>query len=371
MKNYSVTTRKFWGSLQHRTLRFRFRKLENQQHASASTKHGQKSNVTLHDGFFRYTSGRWINVVSAASGRSISDLNPFSKLSEGGFNRIFKATFSDGKYVITRLPYPSTVPEHYAVVSEAATLDYLRLHGIRTPEVYGWCSIKANPVGTEYIIIEKLDGTPLGDKYLYYTKNLLSESRIQLADPNNTVFYPWLLLINIFRAAGERELAWTKAYAKPRLPFNRLYRKIYYLKYSSIFLLGIITRILTHFQNYNNPESEMLKQPELAFSLNYNSLSLPELIYFLYIALTKRLNKDYYNTIFNQSVILRQRLFKNTEIRSILRVNILGWVLNSDYDTVKGVAYNIKTRILKTAETSEDVISVRDYFPFNDFDEVA
>lgn len=150
----------------------------------------------------------------------MSDLRTFIKLSEGGFNRVFEATFSDGKRVIARLPYPSTVPKHYTVASEAATLDYLRLHGIPTPEVYSWCSTKANPVGTEYIIMEKLDGIPLGDTWftlapkeqhkvvkqiiewetrlmslqfpasgsLYYTKDLSSESRVQLAEPTGTAF---------------------------------------------------------------------------------------------------------------------------------------------------------------------------------------
>ncbi|KAJ9314128.1 hypothetical protein DTO271D3_5605 [Paecilomyces variotii] len=101
--------------------------------------------------------------IAVACGDISSDIAIFSKLSEGGFNRVFQATFKDGRCVIARLPYPSTVPEHYTVASEVATLDYLRLHGIRTPEVYGWCSTKTNPVGSEYIIMEKLGSTPLGD----------------------------------------------------------------------------------------------------------------------------------------------------------------------------------------------------------------
>ncbi|PYH75396.1 kinase-like protein [Aspergillus uvarum CBS 121591] len=581
MKKCSVNTRKFLGSLRLQT--FRFHKLGNQQHANASTRCGRKSNVTLHDEFFRYTSGRWIfnehlrlserflefdvsalqDVISAASGRLKSDLKTFVKLSEGGFNRVFEATFSDGKCVIARLPYPSTVPEHYTVASEAATLDYLRLHGIRTPVVYGWCSTKANPVGTEYIIMEKLEGTPLGDKWflmtpkeqhkvmkqivewekqlmslrfpasgsLYYTRDLSSDSRIQLADPNDRAFCigptahyswwhdkrdllnidrgPWLSSIDIFRAAGERELAWTKAYAKPRLPYDRLYREIYHFKHvspdshitdltnylqmarclgyadnstlnrpvmrhpdlqpnnilvsetndiiglidwqhCSILPLGIVAGIPTHFQNYGDPESEMLKQPELTLPSNYDSLPSPEqaslseirrkrLVHFLYAAFTKRLNKDHYDAIFDQSVILRQRLFKNAgtpwegdsislraelirsiqnwsiiaqttgpeqiqsacsvapvgyseetiqetldldarqkeadiaieEMRNILEVDVLGWVPNDDYDAVKGMAHNMKTRMLEAAETPEDVIGVRDHFPFDDFDEVA
>lgn len=160
------------------------------------------------------------NIVSTASGHSVSELVSFTKLSEGGFNRVFEATFSDGKCVLARLPYPSTAPEHYTVASEAATLDYLRLHGLHTPEVYAWCSTKVNPVGAEYIIMEKLDGTPLGNRWfsltpkdqykimtqivewetrlmslkfpasgsLYYLKDIPSEKRTRLEDPSSMAF---------------------------------------------------------------------------------------------------------------------------------------------------------------------------------------
>lgn len=209
------------------------------------------------DDLFRYTSGRWMsvlapcfvlfaklidssynehlrlserylkfdiaaleNAIATASGRSTSDIATFCKLFEGGFNRVFQATFKDGKCTIARLPYPSTVPEHYTVASEVATLNYLRLHGIRTPEVYAWCSTKANPVGAEYIIMEKLGGTPLGDLWysmtpkeqhkimkqivewetrlmslelpaygsIYYRKDLQSEKNIPLSGPKDDEF---------------------------------------------------------------------------------------------------------------------------------------------------------------------------------------
>lgn len=139
------------------------------------------------DELFKYTSGRWmyvflqqatalrlthysyneplrlaerylqfdipalIKVVAAASGHGTSDIVSFYKMAEGGFNRLFQATFTDGRHVIARLLYPSTAPEHYTVASEAATLDYLRLHGIPTPQVYAWCSTKANPVGADIL----------------------------------------------------------------------------------------------------------------------------------------------------------------------------------------------------------------------------
>ncbi|RAH53367.1 hypothetical protein BO85DRAFT_471958 [Aspergillus piperis CBS 112811] len=334
------------------------------------------------------------NIVSSASGYSISELQSFSKLSEGGYNRVFEATFSDEKCVLARLPYPSTVPEHYTVASEAATMRYLRLHGFRIPEVYAWCSTKANLIGVEYIIMEKLDVTPLGHRWFSMTQKeqhkimtqivewetrlmslkFLPLGRTKLEEPGSTAFCigpiahyswwhgersiinidlgPWSLSVDIFRAVGERELSWAKAYAKPRLPYERLYRDIYEFKrvspdthvtdlpnnilvsdineitglidwqHCAILPLGIVAGIPAHFQNYGDPESEMLKQPQLKLPSDYNFMSPSEqnsvkeihcrrVIHFLYAALTKMLNQDHYKAIFDQSIIFRQRLFQS------------------------------------------------------------
>ncbi|KAJ9400232.1 hypothetical protein DTO282F9_3002 [Paecilomyces variotii] len=407
------------------------------------------------DELFGYTSGRWIynehlrlserylkfdvvalkKAIAVACGGISSDIATFSKLSEGGFNRVFQATFKDGRCVIARLPYPSTVPEHYTVASEVATLDYLRLHGICTPEVYAWCSTKTNPVGSEYIIMEKLGGTPLGDTWysmtpkeqhkimkqivewearlmslefpaygsLYYRRDLPSERNVPLSSQEDVEFCvgpithyswwhderstlnigrgPWLSSTDIFQAVGERELCWTKNYAKPRLPYERLYREIYhfskvspdthmrnlsdYLKlvpflgfgagtalhrpvmrhpdfqpnnilvsdsneivglidwqHSSILPLGLAAGIPKYFQNYGDPESEELRKPQLDLPPNFESLSHSEqasiretlrkrLVHFSYAAFTGRLNEEHYDAIFDNSVILRQRLFKS------------------------------------------------------------
>ncbi|KAF7125526.1 hypothetical protein CNMCM5793_001765 [Aspergillus hiratsukae] len=403
---------------------------------------------------FKHTSGRWIynehfrlaerylqfdipaliKVIATASGHGTSDIVSFYKMTEGGFNRLFQATFTDGKHVIARLPYPSTAPEHYTVASEAATLEYLRLHRIPTPEVYAWCSTKANPVGAEYIIMEKLNGTPLGDIWyamtpkeqhkimkqivqwearlmslefpacgsLYYQKDLPTERKVPLPSHNGDFCIgpmahyswwhgergildidrgPWSSSSDLFWAVGERELTWAKAYAKPRLPYERLYREIYgfsqvspdrhlqnlsdYLilapclgfragsslnrpvirhpdlqpdnilisdanevvgfvdwQHCTILPLGLAAGIPKDFQNYGDPDSEKLIEPQINLPPNYDSLpesdqlSIREtirkrLVHFLYAAFTKRLNEEHYDAIFDQSAILHQRLFKS------------------------------------------------------------
>lgn len=186
---------------------------------------------------------------------------------------------------------------------------------------------------------------------------------------------------DVFRAVGERELKWAQTYAKPRLPYERLYREIHnfcqvspdshiknltdYLtlvrclgfksgsslnrpiirhpdlqpnnilvsktneiiglidwQHSAILPHGIVAGIPKHFQNYGDSESEKLLEPQINLPPNYDSLDLREqiqvretirrrLVHFLYAAFTKHLNEEHYDAIFNQSVILHQRLFES------------------------------------------------------------
>lgn len=58
----------------------------------------------------------------------------------------------------------STMPWRLAVASEVATMDFVRAHGIPTPRILGY-AIDENPVGLEYILMEKLPGRPIGDAW--------------------------------------------------------------------------------------------------------------------------------------------------------------------------------------------------------------
>lgn len=330
---------------------------------------------------------------------------------------------------------------------------------------------------------------PVGDSIKYHK-------------PHNTNFNARTgpLSVDIFRAVGERELTWAKAYAKPRLPDERLYREIYkfkrvspdthvtdlvnYLKivpslgycnpsldrpvmhhpdlqpnnilvfetneitglidwqHCAILPLGIVAGIPAHFQNYGDPESEMLKQPQLHLPSDYDSMTSSEqnsvkeihrrrVIHFLYAALTKRLNQDHYDAIFDQSVILRLRLLQSAgspwegdsislraelirsimnwsaiiksthvappvdypedvvretidldaqqreadvameQMRHALVVDIMGWVPNEDYEAARRLASGIKGKMLEAAKTPDEVIAIRIHFPFDDFHEGA
>lgn len=125
----------------------------------------------------------------------------------------------DGFEVIAKIPFPLTVPKKLTTESEVATLDLLRSKGIPVPQVYTYSSTDDNPVGSEYIVMEKAPGKPLTSRWfeltprervslvvsfveiekklfdipfgsygsLYYKDNLPSSSRADLyASPNDT-----------------------------------------------------------------------------------------------------------------------------------------------------------------------------------------
>jgi aminoglycoside phosphotransferase (APT) family kinase protein len=75
-----------------------------------------------------------------------------------------KITFNDGYAVLARLPYKTTVPKYHTVASEAATLVLLRAYGVPVPKVLAYSLDQTNPVGNEYVILERLEGTPLSDQ---------------------------------------------------------------------------------------------------------------------------------------------------------------------------------------------------------------
>lgn len=73
---------------------------------------------------------------------------------------------NNGTEILARLPYLSTEPRRLTVASEVATLDLVRAAGIPVPRILQYSIDSGNSVGAEYIIMEKLPGRPLGDRWL-------------------------------------------------------------------------------------------------------------------------------------------------------------------------------------------------------------
>ncbi|KAF2498771.1 kinase subdomain-containing protein [Lophium mytilinum] len=246
---------------------------------------------------FEYTSGRWIfnEQLRLAERRLVFDVKElkrvvadrvgmnvksFCKLAEGGFNRVFEITMADNTQILARLPYPSTQPKGFAVASEVATLKLLRHYGLPVPRVLGYSTDSSNPVGSEYILMEKVPGRSLGDRWfdltekerlkvtmgvvemeaklfsidipaygsIYHGYDLPPETaRVSIPSlrdcdvcvgPNVEQRWwheerslldidrgPYLQPIDVLRGLALKELAWLQEYGKPRLPFERAYRE--------------------------------------------------------------------------------------------------------------------------------------------------
>lgn len=128
-----------------------------------------------------------IPALLEAAARSVcqaaTDVQSIKKLAEGGFNRVFELTLRDEAQIIARLPYPVTQPKRLATASEVATMDLVRSHGIPVPRVYDYSADATNPVGAEYIIMEKVHGRPLGD--VWYTMSEAQRTRVMTAIVDN------------------------------------------------------------------------------------------------------------------------------------------------------------------------------------------
>ncbi|KAJ9196680.1 hypothetical protein DTO164E3_6210 [Paecilomyces variotii] len=128
------------------------------------------------DSFYHYTGGRWlfneaeqladrrvkfnmtelVRVATASLGYSLSSCIGVQKLPEGNYNKAFLIKMCDGRQVVAKVPNPNAGLPFYTTASEAATMDF----------VYAWNACAAgNPVGAEYIIMEKSDGVLLSSKW--------------------------------------------------------------------------------------------------------------------------------------------------------------------------------------------------------------
>jgi aminoglycoside phosphotransferase (APT) family kinase protein len=114
---------------------------------------------------FRFDAEELCNIVAKSVGQRADDIKFFTKIAEGGSYRVFEATFHDGLKTIARLPYPCSIPRRYGTASEVATMEFLRLHGVPTPRVFGWSDTSANSVGSEYIIMERVSGKELEETW--------------------------------------------------------------------------------------------------------------------------------------------------------------------------------------------------------------
>ncbi|KAL4905221.1 hypothetical protein BDW74DRAFT_185269 [Aspergillus multicolor] len=144
----------------------------------------------------RFTSGRWLwreqeqlacryvkfqlqpLLDIAASAVGAKYCTGMFKAVEGQYNKVFVLTMDNGREVVAKLPNPNAGRPHFTTASEVATMDFLRnvLH-LPVPRVYAWSSrATENPVGAEYILMEKQPGIMLSE--VWYS--LKGKQRAQL-----------------------------------------------------------------------------------------------------------------------------------------------------------------------------------------------
>ncbi|RAK99646.1 aminoglycoside phosphotransferase family protein [Aspergillus ibericus CBS 121593] len=114
------------------------------------------------------------------------------KFAEGGFNKVFLLRGNSGKEVIARIPTPIAGPSHYTTASEVATMDFLRvILGIPIPKVLAYSTSSTNPVGAEYIIMERIEGVSLASRWLSLTTEEVKSVMKQIVEMEQRVFaYP-------------------------------------------------------------------------------------------------------------------------------------------------------------------------------------
>ncbi|KAJ7701779.1 hypothetical protein B0H17DRAFT_1327423 [Mycena rosella] len=86
---------------------------------------------------------------------------------QGTSNRLFDIRLDNGVELVAKLPFVIAGPAHLTTASEVATMLFAREVLDRlVPRIYTWCSrAEESDVGSEYIIMEKVPGVQLFDRW--------------------------------------------------------------------------------------------------------------------------------------------------------------------------------------------------------------
>ncbi|KAF1828538.1 hypothetical protein BDW02DRAFT_574796 [Decorospora gaudefroyi] len=99
--------------------------------------------------------------VAATAGESASPIKAIDK-SEGGFSKALIMRKEDGSEVVAKIPFSIAGPPKYTTASEVAVLKFISTRTrVPVPKVLAWSSDASNPVGVEYIVMEKATGQQL------------------------------------------------------------------------------------------------------------------------------------------------------------------------------------------------------------------
>ncbi|KAJ5135715.1 Mitochondria protein Fmp29 [Penicillium bovifimosum] len=173
----------------------------------SSRHHLSTSPPTFCEELFRNTSRRWIfnetdrlneryvkfrpTELQRIAGEAVQqDYCPnITKLAEGGFNKVFLLQAKNGLEVIARIPTPIAGPPHYTTASEVATMNFLRaVLKLPVPKVLAYSASSDNPVGAEYILMERVNGESLSSRWLSLTTDEMKDIMTQIAEIERKIF---------------------------------------------------------------------------------------------------------------------------------------------------------------------------------------
>ncbi|KAJ6591166.1 kinase-like domain-containing protein [Mycena vulgaris] len=107
-------------------------------------------------------------VAVAVKAAGASSCTSFEFLADGTSNRLFDIRLDNGVELVAKLPFVIAGPVHLVTASEVATMIFAReVLDLPVPRVYTWCSrAEKSTVGWEYIIMEKIPGVQLIDRWM-------------------------------------------------------------------------------------------------------------------------------------------------------------------------------------------------------------
>ncbi|KAI1565008.1 hypothetical protein PtrEW13061_011952, partial [Pyrenophora tritici-repentis] len=99
--------------------------------------------------------------VAATAGGGSSPIKAIDKM-EGGFSKALIMRKEDGSEVVAKIPFSIAGPPKYTTAPEVAVLKFISTHtGVPVLKVLAWSSDASNPVGAEYIVMERAPGQQL------------------------------------------------------------------------------------------------------------------------------------------------------------------------------------------------------------------
>jgi hypothetical protein len=123
-----------------------------------------------------------------AFGGTHGPVKRMNKFAEGGFNRVFLLQMEDDFEVIAKIPYRIAGPAFYATASDAATMRFLKAKGFPVPEVYAYCAHADNPVGSEYILLERVSGISVRDRWHDFTEKDIKRLALSVSELEGKLF---------------------------------------------------------------------------------------------------------------------------------------------------------------------------------------